>query len=103
MKSIAKQKFKTLDRADLVSMLSKNLGCSKPQAQQTLNIFINTIEEGILKHDRIKLVGFGILEKKTRKERKGRNPRTGEAMMIPKTTTLSFTAGKPLLERINKN
>lgn len=96
-----KKHIKTLDRQDLTSMLAKELNCSKPQALATLNIFLETFKKGLEENDRIKLVDFGILEKKQRKGRKGRNPNTGEIMAIPPKTIINFKASKSLLGKIN--
>jgi integration host factor subunit beta len=51
---------------------------------------------------RIELRGFGVFEVKKRKARKARNPRTGEAVLVPETSTVSFKAGREIQERVGK-
>lgn len=91
---------KTVDRADLVSMMSKNLLCSKAEAEHILSVTLMTLEQALINHDRIKLVRFGMFEKKVRKARRGRNPQTGEMMDIAPRTVISFKTGEPLLRKI---
>jgi DNA-binding protein HU-beta len=46
------------------------------------------------------LVGFGSFERRDRKEREGRNPKTGEKMSIPATKVPAFSAGKLFKEKV---
>ena len=48
------------------------------------------------------MVGFGTFEVKTRKERKGRNPKTQEEMVIPASKAPVFKAGKALKDMVNQ-
>ena len=55
------------------------------------------IEDG-----KVQIVGFGTFEVKERAEREGRNPATGQAMVIPATKTPKFKAGKALKDAVNE-
>lgn len=46
--------------------------------------------------------GFGTFKKKKKKARKGRNPKTGEPMKIPSTTSVTFSPGQEMKRRLNK-
>ncbi len=46
--------------------------------------------------------GFGTFTKRRRQQRNGRNPRTGELITIPPTTTLAFSPGQDLKELLNR-
>ena len=50
--------------------------------------------------DRVTLVGFGSFEPRERQEREGRNPRTGEKMVIAATRVPAFSAGKQFKEKV---
>ena len=50
--------------------------------------------------DKVTLVGFGSFERRDRKEREGRNPKTGEKMSIPATKVPAFSAGKLFKEKV---
>jgi DNA-binding protein HU-beta len=50
--------------------------------------------------DKVTLVGFGSFERRDRKEREGRNPKTGDVMVIPATKVPAFTAGKAFKSKV---
>ena len=51
---------------------------------------------------KVVLVGFGTFEIRTRTERTGRNPRTGEQIKINVTRTPAFKPGKDMKEKVSK-
>ena len=61
-----------------------------------------TVEETLVKRDKVQLVGFGTFEVRERSARKGRNPQTGEEIDIPAARVPAFKAGKALKESVNK-
>jgi DNA-binding protein HU-beta len=58
--------------------------------------------EAVSKGEKVTLVGFGSFEPRERKEREGRNPKTGEAMKIPATKVPAFSAGKLFKDLVAK-
>lgn len=92
----------TIDRADFVGQLAKNLNISKIEANQLLSTFLNTMTDVFKTGDRLKLVGFGTFEKKIRSARIGRNPQTGDMMTIEPKTVISFKMGKKLSDAITE-
>lgn len=71
---------------------------SQKVASACLNAFMTTVEKQIGKKQEVALVGFGTFKTAPRAERKGRNPRTKEELIIPATTVAVFRAGKDLKE-----
>ena len=57
--------------------------------------------EELKKGEKIQLVGFGTFEVSERAAREGRNPRTGETMVIEASKTPKFKAGKALKDLVN--
>ena len=55
----------------------------------------------VAKGDKVTLVGFGSWEPRKRAARTGRNPQTGEAIVIPAHTAVTFKAGKGLKDCVN--
>lgn len=90
-----------MNKAELVSAIAAKSELSKKDCEAALNGFISTVEETLEKGDKIILVGFGTFEVRERSERKGRNPRTGEEMVIPASKVPSFKAGKKFKELVN--
>ena len=54
------------------------------------------------KGDRVQITGFGTFERRNRKKRTGRNPQTGQSLIIPAAKYPAFVAGKSLKERVLK-
>lgn len=92
----------TIDRADLVAQLAKNLNITKIEANQVLSTFLDTFTDVFKNSDRLKLVGFGTFEKKVRSARIGRNPQTGDKMTIEPKTIIGFKMGKKLSDSLTE-
>lgn len=91
-----------MNKAELVSAVAAKSGLSKKDCESALNCFMTVVEETLVKDDKVILVGFGTFEVRERSERKGRNPRTGEEMVIPASKVPSFKAGKKFKELVNE-
>ena len=59
------------------------------------------IAGSLKKKEEVRLVGFGTFAAAVRKASTGRNPRTGEEMQIPESTTVRFKVGKQLKDSVN--
>ncbi|MDD4569386.1 MAG: HU family DNA-binding protein [Tepidanaerobacteraceae bacterium] len=91
-----------MNKADLISVMAEKSGMTKKDSEKALNAFIETVEEALVKRDKVQLVGFGTFEVRERSARKGRNPQTGEEIDIPAASVPAFKAGKALKDSINK-
>ena len=77
-------------------------GLTQALAEKALNAFLETVEETLVKKEKISLVGFGTFEARYRAARKGQNPMTKTEILIPETYAPAFKAGKGLKDAINK-
>lgn len=68
---------------------------------RTLSAFIHTITGALAKGDKVTLVGFGTFERRMRKARTGRNPRTLAPLKIAAARVPAFRAGKELKDIVN--
>ena len=73
----------------------------KKDAEAAVNALTDVIAEALKAGDKVQLVGFGTFETKTRAAREGRNPKTGEAIQIPESKKVSFSASKTLKDSLN--
>jgi DNA-binding protein HU-beta len=89
-----------MNRADLVTRISKDAEITKRQAEKALNALVDGIQEALNKGDSVTLVGFGTFSVMSRAARKGRNPQTGREIFIPSSKTPKFKAGKSLRESV---
>ena len=62
---------------------------------------LDTLRNTLAKGERIEIRGFGSFGLNHRPPRKGRNPKTGEAVLVPAKNTPHFKAGKELRERVD--
>jgi len=91
-----------MNKGDLVEKVAAKSGVTKKQAESVLTAAIDAIMETVSGGDKVTLVGFGAFERRDRKEREGRNPKTGETMVIPATKVPAFSAGKQFKEMVSK-
>ncbi len=89
-----------MNKGELVDRISQKATVTKKQADAVLSAAIETIMEAVSDGDKVTLVGFGSFERRDRKEREGRNPKTGEKMSIPATQVPAFSAGKLFKEKV---
>ena len=82
-----------MNKAQLIDKLSAQLG-SKKAATDAVDAVIDTITRAVAKGERVAITGFGVFEKVARAARTGRNPRTGAAVKIKKTSVPKFKAGQ---------
>lgn len=89
-----------MNKGDLVEAVAKELKDSKAAAERAVNSVLGNIKKGLKKDKKVQLVGFGTFDVRKRKARKGRNPRTGEAITIKASKTVGFKAGQGLKDSI---
>ena len=89
-----------MNKGELVDRISQKATVTKKQADAVLSAAIETIMEAVSDGDKVTLVGFGSFERRDRKEREGRNPKTGEKMSIPATKVPAFSAGKQFKKKV---
>jgi DNA-binding protein HU-beta len=89
-----------MNKGELVDAIAEKADMTKKDVDAVLSAALDTIVEAVTKGDKVTLVGFGSFEKRERKEREGRNPKTGETMTIAATTVPAFSAGKAFKETV---
>ncbi|MBE9166767.1 HU family DNA-binding protein [Pleurocapsales cyanobacterium LEGE 06147] len=89
-----------MNKGELVDQIAQRATVTKKQADAVLSAAIEAIMEAVSEGDKVTLVGFGSFERRHRKEREGRNPKTGEKMSIPETMVPAFSAGKLFKDKV---
>ncbi|CAN1212207.1 HU family DNA-binding protein [Tumidithrix helvetica PCC 7403] len=90
-----------MNKGELVDAIAAKASVSKKDADAVLTALLDTIVETVSEGDKVTLVGFGSFEKRQRKAREGRNPKTGEPIEIPATTVPAFSAGKKFKDTVH--
>ena len=90
-----------MNKTELVAAVAEQAGLSKKDAEAAVKAFTDVVAEALKAGDKIQLVGFGTFEVSERAAREGRNPRTGETMVIEASRTPKFKACKALKDLVN--
>ncbi|RZM77836.1 MULTISPECIES: HU family DNA-binding protein [Cyanophyceae] len=89
-----------MNKGELVDKIAEKSEVTKKEADKVLTAAVDVIMEAVSSGEKVTLVGFGSFERRDRKEREGRNPKTGETMVIPATKVPAFSAGKQFKEMV---
>jgi len=89
-----------MNKGELVDKVAEKATVTKKQADAVLSATLEAIMEAVSQGDKVTLVGFGSFERRDRKAREGRNPKTGDKMKIPETKVPAFSAGKLFKEKV---
>src|SRR3954471_19495608 len=91
----------TLTKAELIDAVYEKVGFSKKEAADLVELVFESMKEELCKGGSIKISGFGKFRVRAKKARMGRNPQTGEAMVISARKVLTFTPSRILRDGIN--
>jgi len=91
----------TVTRADLAEAVYREIGLSRSESSELVEAVIDNISAALLRGEHVKLAGFGTFSLRDKKERIGRNPKTGEAVPITPRRVLVFKASQVMRERVD--
>lgn len=92
-----------MNKSDLVNVVAEKLpNLTVKDVEAIVNIIFDGMTESLSKDGRIEIRGFGSFEIRTRRARKGRNPKTGESVDLSVRKVPFFKVGKELKELVNK-
>ena len=90
-------------RSELLAALAQdNPDLRSEEVEQVVDIFFEEISQRLTEGGRVELRGFGAFSTRERQARKGRNPRTGEAVDVPAKRVPYFKPGKEMRARLNE-
>ncbi|HMU87950.1 MAG TPA: integration host factor subunit alpha [Agitococcus sp.] len=90
-----------LTKADMVEHLFNELGLNKQEAKELIDIFFEEIRLALENNQPVKLSGFGNFDLRDKRQRPGRNPKTGEEIPITARRVVTFKAGQKLRQRVD--
>lgn len=89
-------------RSELLEKLAaENPDLRAEEVERIVDLFFSQITQKLAEGGRVELRGFGAFSTREREARRGRNPRTGEAVDIPAKRVPYFKPGKEIRERLN--
>ena len=90
-----------LTKAEMVEHLFNELGLNKREAKELVDIFFEEIRLALEHNQPVKLSGFGNFDLRDKRQRPGRNPKTGEEIPISARRVVTFKAGQKLRQQVD--
>jgi integration host factor subunit alpha len=91
----------TLTKANIVEEVAKQNGYSKNQSFEMIEILLKIMKRTLESGEDVLVSGFGKFCVKTKHERRGRNPATGEDMMLEPRRVVTFRCSGKLRDKLN--
>ena len=89
-----------MTKRDLVVKIAEEVGLTQLSVAKVVDRFLKEIIETLVRGEGVELRNFGVFKVKQRKERLGRNPRTGEKVVVPPKRVAYFKVGKILKNKL---
>ncbi|STO31382.1 HB [Fusobacterium necrogenes] len=89
-----------MTKKEFVELYAEKGKVSKKEAERNINLFLETVEESLVKGEEVSFVGWGKWEVVERAGRDVRNPQTQELMRIEPKKAIKFKTGKLLAEKV---
>ena len=93
----------TVTRADLTEAIYREIGLSRTESSVLVESILDHMVEALVSGQSVKLSKFGTFSVRDKRERMGRNPKTGREVPITKRRVLVFKPSKVLKERVNSS
>lgn len=93
----------TITRADLAQAVYEEVGLSRNESSDLVETVLEEVCKALERGEMVKISSFGTFTVRSKRQRIGRNPKTGEEVPILPRRVLTFRASNVLKERINKD
>ena len=94
------RRLATLTKAQMTARLVERLGLARSEAKELVELFFEEIRIALERNETVKLSGFGSFELRDKRERPGRNPKTGEEVPVSARRVVTFRPGQKLRRRV---
>jgi integration host factor subunit alpha len=91
----------SLTKIEIINSVYEQIGISKKDSVRIVESIFEIIKDELDKGKAVKISGFGKWAVKAKKKRKGRNPQTGEALMIDARKVITFKPSNVLRDALN--
>ena len=89
-----------MNKTELIAIVADEADITIKQAGHIFDTYIKVITETLATGEKVVVTGFGTFEVRTRVERTGKNPRTGETIVVPEQKSPAFRSGKLLKDAV---
>lgn len=91
----------SMNKPELITKVSEQVNCTKKVAEEVTNSILDVIMDALIAGDKVVLSGFGTFEVHERAKKTGRNPQTGEEILIEGSKSPVFKCAKVFKESVN--
>jgi len=91
----------TLTKSDIVDSISNHVGFTRKQSVETVETLLEIMKKTLESGEDVLISGFGKFRVRDKKKRRGRNPATGDDMMLRPRRVVTFNCSGKLRERVN--
>lgn len=91
-----------MTKAEIVSKLAEKRGLNQKIAKIIVDTIVSSIKRAIIRGERVEIRGFGSFSQRHYKSYVGRNPKTGEKVLVSPKRLPYFRVGKELKESLNR-
>ena len=91
-----------LTKSEMADKLFEELGLNKREAKELVEQFFEEIRICLENNEQVKLSGFGNFDLMDKRQRPGRNPKTGEAIPISARRVVTFRPGQKLKAKVEQ-
>ena len=92
----------TITKAEMVKIISEKMGFASKESTEIVEQVFEIMKETLEGGEKIKITNFGNFNIRTKRPRKGRNPKTGEEMVISGRKVLTFRPSAVLRKALNQ-
>lgn len=92
-----------LTKAEMAERLFDEMGLNKREAKELVEQFFEEVRLSLESNEQVKLSGFGNFDLRDKKQRPGRNPKTGEEIPIQARRVVTFRPGQKLKSRVENH
>ena len=91
-----------MTKADIVDRVAEKTGFIKKDSVELVELVFGILKDTLEGGENIKIAGFGNFEVREKSDRRGRNPQTGEELIIEARRILTFKASAVLKQKLNQ-
>jgi integration host factor subunit alpha len=95
-------KSETLTRADLCEAVHEEVGLTRQDCSELVERTLALVTDALERGETVKLSGFGVFQVRDKRERLGRNPKTGEPATIDPRRVIGFRASQVMKARVDR-
>ena len=89
-----------LTKSEMAERLNETIGLNKREAKDIVELFFTEIRDSLVENEQVKLSGFGNFDLRDKRQRPGRNPKTGEEIPISARRVVTFRPGQKLKVKV---